>query len=195
MRMSAEQRIASRWIPEGSTELKAPEAGDLVIYLYESGGRACAIGYSGTRGKEDFHSSYQSEKHRLDRINDLRQSYARAEKAKAEVKTRRSQPHDLEPGVIFCFSWGYEQTNINFYQVVSTTPHTVNVREIAQESVEGGGYGSMSDHRIAVPDKFIGEEIRKKGQFVRPGEPYLSMASYGWCPLWDGKPHYCSWYH
>lgn len=194
-RMTAEQRIASRYIPQDSTKLDAPEA-DLIVYLYKIDGKPCAIGYGGTRSKADFHNVYQSEELRLKRINDLRQSYAKAEESKRQMKTQRSQPHDLKPGAIFVFSWGYGQTNVNFYQVVSTTPHTVNVREIAQESVEDGGYGSMSDHRIAMPDQFLEHEpeMRKRVQFSQD-KPYLSMASYGWCGLWDGKPEYNSWYH
>ena len=193
-RMTAEERIASRWIPAGSTELIASETDRLVVYLYnDHQGKPCAIGYSGTRSKSDFHNIYQDEAHRLSRINELRQSYAKAEEGKRQMKETRSQPHDLKPGAIFVWSWGYEQTNVNFYQVISTTDHMVTMREIAQESI-GGDNGSMSDHRIAVPDQFIGPEIRNRVQFVRPGEPYLTMASFGWCSLWDGKPQYNSWY-
>ena len=53
-RMNAEQRIASRYIPQDSTKLDAPEA-DLIVYLYEIDGRPCAIGYGGTRG---YHWKY-----------------------------------------------------------------------------------------------------------------------------------------
>ena len=74
-RMNAEQRIASRYIPQNSTKLDASEA-DLIVYLYELDGRPCAIGYGGTRSKSNFHNVYQSEELRLKRINELRQSYA-----------------------------------------------------------------------------------------------------------------------
>jgi len=194
MIMNAGQRIASRWIPNGSTELQAPEI-NAVIYLYDMpDGRACAVAYSGTKGKPNFHKDYQTKESRLRHLNEWRASMAKHLIWKAEAKANRNKPHGLPNGTIFLFTWGYEQTNLIFYQVVSSTAHTVNVREVAQKSIPDGGYGSMSDHRIAVKDEFIGDEIRKKVQFSGNG-PYLSMASYGWCGIWDGKPHCCSWYH
>jgi len=61
--------------------------------------------------------------------------------------------------------------------------------------VDGMDTGPMAGHVVADPDSFIGEPKRKRVQFTPDGRPYLTMASYGWCDLWDGKPEYCSWYH
>lgn len=188
---AAEKRMASRWVPKGSIKLEAEEI-NAVVYLYDNS-RPCAVAYSGTRGKHDFNRVYNSVESRLERVNEWRKGMADHLKWKAEVRASRSKPHGLKNSTIFVFSWGYDQTNLNFYQVVSSTEHTVNVREIAQKSIPHGGYGSMSDHRVAVKDKFIGEEIRKKVQFSGD-KPYLSMASYGWCGIWNGEPRYCSWY-
>jgi len=207
MRMNAaEKRVASRWVPKGSTELQAPEI-NAVVYLYDArNGNPCAVMYSGTKGKSDSHVEYHTAEARLKAVNEWRKSMAEHLKWKAEHKAQRNKPHDLPNGTIFLFTWGYDQTNLNFYQVVNSTAHTVNVREIAQKNIPDGsglpkrmpgsigGYGSMSDHRVAVKDEFIGDEIRKKIQFSGD-KPYLSMASYGWCGIWDGTPHYCSWYH
>lgn len=192
MRLNAKQRVASRWIPAGSVKVKAEEI-NAVVYLYERfDGLPGAVAYSGTRGKEDFHNAYLSKESRLKAINKWRKSMAEHLNWKAEQKAARSKPHGLKNGAIFVWSWGYGQTNLSFYQVVSSTPHTVNVREVTQKTVPGSE-GLMCDSRIAVKDKFIGEEFRKKVGFTKSG-PYLSM-EHGWCGLWDGKPHYCSWYH
>jgi hypothetical protein len=114
------------------------------------------------------------------------------------AKKRKVTPeHDLPVGTIFVFSWGYDQTNVNFYQVVATTPKTVTIREIAQESLPGQpGCAPMSDLRVPIPHMFRPNkpEMRKRVQFL-DGEPYLTMASYGWCSVWDGKPEYNSWDH
>jgi len=190
MRMTAEERVASRWIPKNSTKIDAPEI-DAVVYLYNDP-RPCAVGYTGTKSKHDFHHAYRTKEGRLADLNKWRQGMTKVQGLKEERKANRNQPHSLKNGAIFLFTWGYEQTNLDFYQVVDSTPYTVTVREIAQES-NGGGYGSMSDHRIPTLGKFIGEPMRKRVQFTGD-RPYLTMASYGWCGLWDGKPHYCSWY-
>jgi len=61
--------------------------------------------------------------------------------------------------------------------------------------VDGMDTGPMAGHVVADPDSFIGEPKRKRVQFTPDGRPYLTMESFGWCDLWDGKPEYCSWYH
>jgi len=189
---------SSRWVPEGSVQLDAPEA-NAVAYLYDAGTRVAAIGYSGKRNKPDFHNSYRTNEQRLAHLNKWRKNLADTLAFKAEQKAKRKarngKGHDIPIGAIFNFSWGYEQTNQNFYQVVSVTKCTVDVREIGSELVDGMDTGPMAGHVVAVPDSFIGEPQRKRVQFTPDGRPYLSMASYGWCDLWDGKPEYCSWYH
>ena len=79
--------------------------------------------------------------------------------------------------------------------MVSTTKCMVMVREIASRLVDGMETGPMAGHVVAIPDEFIGEPMRKRVQFGSKNKPYLTMASYGWCSLWDGKPEYRSWYH
>jgi len=88
MRMNAaEKRIASRWIPNGSTELQAPEI-DAVVYLYDMpDGRACAVAYSGTAGKHKFNNAYRSEESRLRCVNEWRASMAKHLNWKVEHKT------------------------------------------------------------------------------------------------------------
>lgn len=43
-------------------------------------------------------------------------------------------------GDVFYSSWGYDQTNVDFYEVVRKTAKTVYVREIYGEILTGGGY-------------------------------------------------------
>jgi len=188
-----------RWIPEGSTELKAPEA-NAVVYLYEAkNGKPAAIGYGGKRNKPDFHNTYLTKKARQDHINRWRLAQAEhvawKEAEKAKRKARNGKGHDVPIGAIFNFSWGYEQTNQDFFQVVAVTKCMVTVRKIASEIVSGSRNGPMAGTVVAVPDEFIGEPKRKRVQFTPDGRPYLTMASYGWCDLWDGKPEAFSCYH
>lgn len=193
--MAQSRFYTSRWVPEGSTELQAPEAG-AVCYFYMCGTRPSAIGYSGKRNKPDFHASFRTEKQRLDYANNWRQNLADTLRRKVEAKARNMQGHGIEPGAIFNFSWGWEQTNQDFYQVIAVTKCTVTVHEIQTRIVEGSMTGPMAGHVVAVPDTFLEnkEPFTKRVQFTPDGRPYLSMVSYGWCDLWDGKPRYCSWY-
>ena len=117
------------------------------------------------------------------------------EKRKAERRGNPAQWELVQVGFIFHFSWGYDQTNNNFYQVIDKKGQYVTVREIGQESTSVEGYSSMSDFRRPVKDAFLegSKPMRKKLQFSG-SNPYITMASYGFCDLWDGKEAYNSWY-
>lgn len=41
--------------------------------------------------------------------------------------------HDYKPGDVLSAVWGYEQTNVDYYEVTAITPGTVTVRKIASE--------------------------------------------------------------
>ena len=116
---------------------------------------------------------------------------AQRQAAKAEQNAQRKAfKTSLKVGEILSYSWGYDQTNVSFYEVVavSATGKTVTVRKIAQDSVaEGAGY--MSEYRVPVPGKFNDEPMRKP---VREGDRV--PMKFGSASRWSGKPEYCSWY-
>ena len=42
----------------------------------------------------------------------------------------------MEIGTILVNRWGYEQTNVDFFQVIKVTEKTVVIRQIAKETVK-----------------------------------------------------------
>jgi hypothetical protein len=102
-------------------------------------------------------------------------------------------------GDIVYNSWGYEQTNVEFYQVVKITPKTITVKEIAQEiadeSMEGHG---MSCDVLGVKDIFLenGNEYRLNVKAWNKDSHYLTgVARYCSFSKWHGRPVYKSWYY
>lgn len=93
----------------------------------------------------------------------------------------------IQVGDIFYSSWGYDQTNVDFYQVVGLTGASVKVRQIAQRTVRSGGAGG--DSVVAVPDHFVGEVMTKRIQNYRD-VPTFTLNSYSDASLWDGTPKY-----
>lgn len=79
-------------------------------------------------------------------------------------------------GTIFSESWGWEQTNVNFYEVVSRTEKMVTIREIGQKTVKEETV--MSSY--VVPDKgsFISDETRRKKIKGGGKNIYLEMTSF-----------------
>ena len=106
-------------------------------------------------------------------------------------------PNTLVVGDILYNSWGWEQTNIDFYQVVESKGQTVKLREIAGDITDGTG-NSMAGYTTAIKDSFC--ETRNEHYEV---VDYIVKRVYygnqitmkhGYCGLWDGTPKYVSWY-
>lgn len=97
-------------------------------------------------------------------------------------------------GDIFRHSWGYDQTNIDFYQAVRVSPHSVWLRRIGQSTKSTG---RDCGETVAVKDSFMYDDekspIVKRWKVLSSGKVYVPMP-YGSCSQWDGKPCYKSWY-
>ena len=102
-------------------------------------------------------------------------------------------PSQIQVGSIFRCSWGYDQTNVDFYQVTKLNPASVVVREISKTTV---GDGMMCGKATAVKDSFIGEPMVKR---IRVSPQYTSfcVTSYSNAYLMKDhtEPQYVSWYH
>ena len=79
-----------------------------------------------------------------------------------------STPNDdmhrpLEVGDVYVVTWGYDQTNIDFYQCVGITPSgkSVRVRPIGAMYVGGSGH---TDYLVPVRDDFIGDTETRRIQ-------------------------------
>lgn len=114
------------------------------------------------------------------------------DRKKANASVKASDFYQL--GDIVYNSWGWEQTNIEFYQVVRIMNKTIEVREISQSTVEDSTYShGMADERVPQKDVFRSEKSYKlrvyaKGRLSNP-------ESYYYFNKWDGRPKYCSWYY
>lgn len=116
---------------------------------------------------------------------------------KSQAKKRSAHGKGADPegpvkvGDIFYNSWGYDQTNIDWYQVVGLTKSgkSVKIKPIAGKIKETG---FMSGTTTPKKGKFTGPAVTKRVG-IHNGEPYLP-SKYGWTSLWDGKPKYVSWY-
>ena len=79
-------------------------------------------------------------------------------------------------GTIFSESWGWEQTNVNFYEVVSRTEKMVTIREIGQKTVKEET--AMSSYVVADKGNFISDEICRKKIKGGGKHIYLEMTSF-----------------
>jgi hypothetical protein len=88
-------------------------------------------------------------------------------------------------------SWGYEQTNIDFYIVTKVLGKSVKIRELGSNTV-GTGFMSGETTPTQTP---TGDEMLKRVNAKTDGSYTIKIASYARAYQWDGKPKYCSWWH
>ena len=69
---------------------------------------------------------------------------------------------DYKVGTILVNSWGYDQTNVDFYEVTERpSPHFVIIREIGSKGVPGTA-SFMAESVVPVPGDYIGTPARKR---------------------------------
>lgn len=172
------------------TDPITPEGTDLAIWKYESPNSSgaevfYAIAFAGKANKPLWHHWYRNEAQRQRAIDDTIESRLKT----LEFKNKRKQDrldyrHDYKEGDILYASWGYDQTNIDFYQVTKVlSPTMIEIREI-EEKLDHAERGV--DYMVAVPNRFTGPPMRKK---VSPGGS-VKLTSFSSASKWDGKPKY-----
>jgi hypothetical protein len=83
------------------------------------------------------------------------------ERKAKKKEAQKVMNHNFKEGMILYNSWGYDQTNIDFYQIVKIKEKSVILREIASSTVSGSE-GFMSANVKPIKDYFVGEPILKR---------------------------------
>jgi hypothetical protein len=153
---------------------------DAVAYVYTSkNGKPAAAVFYGKSNKPVSRFYYANDHMREVAITRSFESRRISDKWKQERKAERAKPHTLKIGDILSGSWGYDQTNIDFFEVVATTEHSVTVRPLAQQKQENGW---MRGTCLPVPGKYTGEATTHRcsaGNCIK--SPVHGSAS-----MWDG---------
>lgn len=180
--------MKTRYIPQGYELIAKNERygfevwGNLSVTAPSGKTYIYAIAYGGKRTKSDWHYRFRDEASLKRQIEETLKGYMEWDERKQTRKAERNKPHNVEVGDIFRCSWGYDQTNIDFYQVTRVIGAMVEVREIAQMSEE-----TMSMQGECVPsvDNFIGEPMRKK---VSTYNDSASIRIYSFASAYKMKP-------
>lgn len=97
-------------------------------------------------------------------------------------------------GDIFYSTWGYDQTNADFFQVVAVKNKTIMVRHIKKE-VNDPKDGTMTGNAIPIKNAFDGAPKTKKLSARYDGqESFDAGNSMGSARKWNGNPIAISWY-
>ncbi len=88
-------------------------------------------------------------------------------------------------GDVLVTSWGYDQTNVDFYLVTAVSGSAVTIVQIGARRIGGTTY---SDHMVAAPERVIGKPMRKRVQKGYRGKYSVKIESYAIAYPWDGEP-------
>lgn len=126
---------------------------------------------------------------------------------------KTEQPHinafGVKVGDLFVCDWGYEQTNINFFQVVALVgAQSVRVREVSPQIKQEEYISSMSrdviceiPSELLPPDSFsvfitnqADGDIKRLAKSAYNGETYFKVGNGHHCEQYKGQKLYESWY-
>lgn len=174
------------YIPKGSMKI-ADKAGDGLVYIYTSAkGRPAAIAFHGKAAKPDWHHSFASAEARERKIREHFEGRRRWAEWKQERRDERKKPHGFEVGHVLYASWGYEQTNIDFYQVTKIIgAHMVEVCAVSQISANKGDEPWMTGKVVPHLDAFTGKPMRRR---VNGRSKSVRIDNVRTAFLWDGRP-------
>ena len=94
------------------------------------------------------------------------------------------QSNPVKLNDIFYSSWGYDQTNIDFYQVIEVLPNSVKVVALGEDrTYTGPMQGTCVPNLNNRGDKILTKRIKVYGNTVT-----FKVASYASAYLWNGEP-------
>ena len=171
----------ARYIPSGYKLIAKDERYGFEVYAMTEP-YIVALAFGGKRSKPDWHYRFQSTERLYKKIEETLKGYMEWQERKEQRRAERNADHDVKVGDVFKCSWGYDQTNIDYYQVTRVIGKMVEIREIAQMKEETG---FMSGECVPASGNYIGEPMRKKVS-VYNGQP--SIAIYSFASAYRIKP-------
>jgi len=155
--------------------------------------------WQGKQSKPFVHYSYtdieSAEKSISGYKKRARDRYESVEEAKTAKKQALSNfKSSFTKGTILTASWGYDQTNVDFYEVIDVKGRTVEIQEIGQNFTEEA---FMSGHTVPDVNRKIGTPLKKRICVTAYGngvKETIKINSSVRLSIWDGKPKYSSYY-
>jgi hypothetical protein len=165
-RLSREQQV-----PKGAIKI-ADKQSDAVAYLYSSNtsfsvGKPAAMAFTGKSDKPVWRYYFNSEEQRGKKIAETFENRRGWLELRAKRRKERTEwVPDYRVGDILHTSWGYDQTNVEFFEVVEARGKYVWLRELQQSRKETG---FMSGNCEPIPGKFAEPRFEgdERGQVIR----------------------------
>lgn len=161
--------------------------GAVEVYIIENGPSYVAKGFKGKAAKPSFHYKFKTAERMAEYIDEFFADYAKVleykANKKAEAKAKKAEAaKNLKVGDIYYSSWGYDQTNIDFYKIIAVKGAKATLVQIGKKYLEPEY--QYEDKVLPSPDSIVGEPMNKiVDQFGN-----FNIASYAGAYKWNGKP-------
>jgi len=136
-----------------------------MVYESQTNNRIIVMAFKNKAAKPAFHYSFNSQEQKERHIakwaaDEIKKINHKQERKAEQKKLQENALESVNVGDVFRSSWGYEQTNIDYYKVIAIKgKSTVTLREIAAEVVYNG---NDTGTKKPIKDSFIGDEFDKR---------------------------------
>lgn len=172
-----------RYIPAGYVPLVIENPADVVVYTNNDNGKFSAICFAGKAVNPTWYYLFRSEEAMLAQVaKTVNNRIARAAEV-AKYKAERLAPTNLKEGDILYCSWGYDQTQVDFYKVKEVVGN--NRIKIVPMTAIVAKQSTGADYMVAGEEK--GTPMLK---VANGRQNSVKITSYSNAYLWDGQPKY-----
>ena len=185
-----DERLANsiKWLKNtGYEEYKTGDKYTLLINTTKYDGQVVGAMFYGKSAKPQWHYRFR-DMEELDNYADKFLSNREAnEKSDAERREKRklTKDHDIKVGDIFYTSWGYDQTNIDYYEVVAIRGSRIDMKELHQKYVGHDGQDDLVEPATGE-NRFKDDKIYTVS--ARADGTVTQLSSFEYPRKWDGKP-------
>jgi hypothetical protein len=140
-------------VPSSYTRTIHREA--LGVEVFADAAGCVVMGFSAKRQKADFHFRFNTKERADAHVSQWLEGLEQRNRRKVDEKAqRKATGNQLAVGDVLRASWGYDQTNVDYYEVTRLVgAYSVEVREINSHS-QGE---DMTGLCLPCPGEFIGE--------------------------------------
>lgn len=193
--MTTETTTKRRWIPHNSLPIEEPGLG--VCYVGPAGhhkGWFAVTAYREKAIKPDFSYRYKTEAEVDAKIAAFFDGIRQHKKLVQDRRTSEFEGHSFVIGDIVTNSWGYDQTNVDWYRVSHTTKNYVWLIPVHSALTPDEGCGPMSGKVALALDADL-KPIDGKGKETkhRAVKDHVTMR-HGSGSKYTGGSLYSSWY-
>lgn len=172
-----------RIIPQNYVEFNNPVEIDLEFYWNNNNEKPVAICFSKKAKKPSWHYRFKDFAQFQKTINDTVNNRLAHKKTVEERRQKRFAPHSLSVGDYLYCSWGYDQTNIDFYKVTKLIGKNKIQVVSCKNKISYSSPASQSDY-VVPGDDIIGSE---QNYIVNSQYNSIRVYSFASAKKWDGN--------